>query len=132
MSWYNSYMEVKKEVWEDQLDDMLDKVILYVGDWEELLDMLAAADNKADRPLLFKYMEYLITRVQLMDRKFNRVRLRFLRDRDKVWQIENYDFKMYKYVSHKYPDNFVVTKWSIFILDEILSETDRDKLQAQS
>lgn len=119
------------EVWEDQLSDMLDDVMLYASDWDEMLDMLAAADSPEERRTLYDYLGYLLSRLKLMDRRFNRVCVRSLKDNTKVWQIENYDYKIFKYVTTAYPDDLIITKTSIYLPDNVLKDCDRDKLRAE-
>lgn len=106
---------------------MQDQVSLLANDWEGCLNMVGA---EPDSKKLHEFLGYLVPRLERMQRRFNWVKLRNI-DQGKIWQINNYDFKMFKYMTSKYPDAVLVTNYSLTIADGDLTDVDRDLLLKQ-
>lgn len=112
-----------KTVWEDQLDQMLDQVAEYAEDWEQCINMIEAEPESKE---LHEYLTLLVPRLQLMQRRFNRVEYDA---KNRWWKIKNYTYKMWKYMKQKYDP--VITPNTIIVEDEALTLTDRDNLLQQ-
>lgn len=118
-------MENKRPYREVMADQMLDQVIEYAGDWDELLNMLAVVDL-GEHPLLYEYLEQLVPRVKRMQRQFNQVSYQ-----DQIWRIHNYSFPMFEYMCKQYAEWLTITPYQIAIENEHLNATDQDKLRKQ-
>lgn len=113
-------------VWEERLSQLYAEVAEYADDWPELLEQVEALPHSPDT---VEYLELLVPRLKRMSRRFNRVYYHCKTER--YWEIANYSAKMYFYWKQKYPNDIVVTPYTIHIADEKLSVTDREQLQKQ-
>lgn len=89
-----------------------------------MLEMVAAIPPSEE---LLHYLEELVPRTRNMQRRFNWVEYKV---EARCYLIHNYDYKMYQYVTRRYPDA-VITPNSIVLTSEELTEQDRDKLNAE-
>lgn len=106
---------------------MQDQVADLADDWPECLEMVA---EQKETPKLHEFLGLLVPRLERMKRQFNWVKYKVLPE-GKIWQINNYDYKMYYYMTNKYQDSVTVTPYSLTICDGDLNEVDRDLLRRQ-
>lgn len=85
-----------REAWEQEFDQLLDQVGDYCGDWDEVLDMVAAADMPENQKMLYEYLRELVPRLKQMRREFNRVT--FVNG---GYVITNYDFRMFSWAKKR-------------------------------
>lgn len=111
---------------EPEVNELLDKVVDYAEDWDELLEMLAIAKG----PLLKSYLEKLIPRLGKLNRKFNRVE-KVLFKEGNYWSIQNYSYEVYKYFMTKYPDAVVCTPMCLYLIEDRLTQKDNDFLRSK-
>lgn len=116
------------QVWEQRLNQMLDQVADYADDWNEVLEMVAVADNKGERQLLHDYLEYLVPRIKNMQRQFNWVTYD---QSNHAYVIHNYTLDVFRYMRESYPQDAVITPNRITIGAEVLKPIDKEKLQKQ-
>lgn len=108
-----------------QLHQMLDQVADYADDWPECLEMVAEVPETKQ---LHKYLTYLVPRLKRMQRRFNWIKYDAS---NRIWYIHNYTYKMFDYLTRKYPNKVVVTDSRIALSDEVLTDKDRDLLRKQ-
>lgn len=113
------------EVWKAQLDDLLDQAATYAEDWPVLIDMLAEQPTTLE---LYDYLNLLVPRLKRMQRRFNWVEFDA---QGHFYTVNNYDFKMYHYLTHRYPGQLTITPHRIAIPVEALTIADREKLRQQ-
>lgn len=113
------------EVWKQQLNDALNDVAIYAGDWDAALEMVASAP---ETPELNEYLTYLVPRLKRHQRQFNWVTYD---NKERTYTIHNFDYKMYQYMSRRYKDEAIITSESISIRAEALTDDDCDKLREQ-
>lgn len=113
------------QVWEQRLKQLYDDVANYADDWTECLEMVE--DAPADQSLV-EYLELLSPRLKRMNRQLNRVSCITT---ERCWEIANYSYKLYWYFKQKYPNDIVVTPYTLHIADEALTVADREQLHRQ-
>lgn len=119
-----------------EIDSLLDEVMILAEDWEELHQMLAEADTPNERDLLYDYLKQVIARLQQMDRKFNRVVFRPIRDGEKVvgeavW-LYNYTYSMYKwFIKRKFPTELISPR-CLTIPTDMLTEKELKQFREQA
>lgn len=106
------------EVWQQQLEQMLDQVADYADDWESCLNMVGELPEDKN---LHAYLELLVPRLKQMRREFNWTSLHNDIAGGKFWKVHNYTFKMWRFMTKKFPDNIVVTKDYIAVPSSVLS-----------
>lgn len=120
------YNSSKMRIWEERLDQLYDGVAEYAEDWEACIDMVEALPRT---PETIEYLELLVQRLKRMDRRFNRIT--FHNKETRYWEIANYSAKMYSYWKHKYPDDIIVTPYTIHIAADKLKVEEQEQLQKQ-
>lgn len=113
------------QVWRDQLKDALDWVAIYAEDWDACLNMVAELPETQETN---EFLSLLVPRLKRHQRRFNWVTY----DRtSQLYTVHNYDYKMWRYLTHRYPEEAIVTPDTISIRSEVLTDLDRDKLRAE-
>lgn len=107
---------------EDYLNQLLDRVIDYAGDWNEMLEMVA--EGEQDGPLFLDYLEQLVPRIKQMQRRFNWVDYK-----DHSYRIHNYTYKMYKWFKRQNFDQGIITPCMLVVHESCLAPKQRKQFQ---
>lgn len=110
---------------DQQIQQMLDQIADYAGDWEECLNMVAEAETDRDKQMLHDYLETLTTRLAKMQRRFNIVTYR---PTSKCWCVSNYDYKMYKWFKNAKFAGSTITPYSLFIHKDELNPEQNEQM----
>lgn len=113
---------------ESEIEDMLDQVWLLADDWSACSDMVA---EQPPTPTLHEYLTLLIPRLKNMRRDFNWVEIMLVQGSSNIYKVHNYTYKMYRYLTKKYPEAVTVTPPFIAIPEDVLTEEDRDQFRKQ-
>lgn len=114
------------QVWEHQLEQMLDEVADSVGDWDELMNALAVQPPSQK---LHQYLEARLPHFKRMNRQMNRVEYKPGKDGEpSMFLIHNYDYKTWDWAVSCF-DHAIVTANLIALDADKLTPEIREKLR---
>lgn len=108
-----------REFWEQELEQLLNQVAEYAPDWDEVLDMVAAADMPENQKMLYEYLRELVPRLKQMRREFNRVTYV-----NGGYVVSNYDFKMYSWAKKRGLGEDYITSFSLIFPPDFLTPAE--------
>lgn len=124
------------QMWERELNDMLDQVADYAEYYPKVLDMVAHAEadatEKGRRKTFFEYIGQLVVRLKRSRSQFNTITYIKHKDGPNFYQVQNYNYKMYEwYLDRKFPME-TVTASTLNIDEKWLTEKERQSFRERA